>query len=62
MRLAQKGKKMRIGQNGNLEKALFDWFERMQMKNLPIRGTILKEKAISYAQELQARTFNIEKE
>ena len=40
----------RVEQNENLEKALFDWFERMRMTNLPISGTIVKEKAISYEQ------------
>ena len=43
----------RVGQNENLEKALFGWFKRVWMNNLPICGTILKEKAISYPQELE---------
>ena len=44
---------MRVGQSENLEKELFDWFERMRINNLPINEIILKEKAISYAQEFQ---------
>ena len=49
---------MRIRQNENLEKALFDWFKRMRMKNLAISGTIPKEKAINHAQELQIEEFH----
>ena len=30
----------------------------MRMKNLPISGTILEEKAISYTQKLQAEEFH----
>ena len=39
-------KNVRVGQSENLEKALFDCFKRMRMNNLPISGTIFKEKAI----------------
>ena len=49
---------MWVGQNENLEKELFDWFKRVQMKNLPISGTVLKEKTISHAQEIQAEEFH----
>lgn len=49
---------MRVGQNENTKKALFDWFKRMRMNNLPIIGSIVKEKAINYAQELQAEEFH----
>ena len=52
-----KRKNIRVGQNENLEKALSDWFKRMRMNNLPISGIILKEKAISYARELQVEEF-----
>ena len=51
--VSKKRKNVRLGQNENLEKALFDWYKRLRMNNLTIRGTILKEKAMSYAQELQ---------
>ena len=39
-----------VEHNENLEKALFDWFKKMRMNNLPISGTILKEEAINYAE------------
>ena len=51
---------MRIGQNGNLEKVLFDWFKRMPMNNLPVSRTILREKAVSYAQNSKLRDFIIQ--
>ena len=51
-------KNVRVGQNENSEKTLFDWFERMRMNNLPICGSIVKEEATNYAQEFQAEEFN----
>ena len=50
-------KNVRVGQSENLEKALFDCFKRMRMNNLPISGTIFKEKAI-HAQGLQTEEFH----
>ena len=55
--VSTKKKNMRVGRNDNLEE-LFDWFIRMRMNNLPISGTVLKEKAMSYAQELQVEEFH----
>ena len=57
---------MRRAQNGKCEGwterefggRLFDWFKRMRMKNVTISGTILKEKVISYAQELKVEEFH----
>ena len=49
---------MRIEQNENLEKTLFDWVKRMQMNNFPISGTTLKEKSIIYTQELRVEKFH----
>ena len=51
--VSTKSKNVRVGKR----KALLDWFNRMQINNLPISGTILKEEAISYAEELQAEKF-----
>ena len=48
---------MRIGQNDNLERALFIWFKKMRTNNLPVNGPVVKEKAISYAKELQIEGF-----
>ena len=42
VRLAQKRKNVRVRQNENLEKVLFDWFKRIRMNNLPVSGIILK--------------------
>ena len=38
-------KTVRVGENENLEKALFDWFKRIRIRNLLISGTILKEES-----------------
>ena len=54
----RKNENVRVRQKENLEKALFDWFKGMQMNNLPISGTILREKATSYAQKLQVEEFH----
>ena len=53
-----KRKNMRIGQNENLEKALFCWLKKMRTNNLPVNGTVLKEKAITYAKDLEIEGFN----
>ena len=55
--VSSKRKNTRIGQNDNLEKALFSWFKKMRTNNLPVNGTVGKEKAISYAKELQIEGF-----
>ena len=55
--VSSKRKNMRIGQNDNLDKALFSWFKKMRTNNLPVNGTVVKEKAISYAKELQIEGF-----
>ena len=39
-------------------KLYLDWFKRVRMNNLLISGTILREKAISFAQELQVEKFH----
>ena len=44
---------MRIEQNDDLEKALFSWLNKMRANNLPVIGTVVKEKAIGYAKEFQ---------
>ena len=48
---------MIIGQNDDLEKALFSWLKKMRANNLPVNGTVVKEKAIGYAKELQIEGF-----
>ena len=55
--VSSKRKNMRIGQNDNLEKELFSWFKKMRTNNLPVNRTVVKEKAISYAKELQIEGF-----
>ena len=49
--VSTKRKNVRVRQNENLEKTLFDWLK------LTNSETILKEKASSYAQELQVVEF-----
>ena len=51
--VSSKRKNMRIGQNDDLEKALFRWLKKMRVNNLPVNGTVVKEKALGYAKELQ---------
>ena len=48
---------MRIGQNDDLEKALFSWLKKMRANNLSVNGTVVKEKAMGYAKELQIEGF-----
>ena len=55
--VSSKRKNMRIGQNDDLEKALFRWLKKMRANNLPVNGTVVKEKAIGYAKELQIEGF-----
>ena len=55
--VSSKRKNMRIGQNDDLEKALFSWLKKMRANNLPVNGTVVKEKAIGYAKELQIEGF-----
>ena len=50
--VSSKRKNVRIGQNDDLEKALFSWLKKMPANNLPVNGTVVKEKAIGYAKEL----------
>ena len=51
---------MRVRQNEELETVLtvFGWFKRMWIKKLPLSRRPLKEKAITYAQELKAEEFH----
>ena len=55
--VSSKRKKMRIGQNHDLEKALFSLLKKMRANNLPVNATVVKEKAIGYAKELQIEGF-----
>ena len=50
-----------VGQYDNMEKGLYVLFKRIRMNNLPNSQTILKEKAISYAQDLQFEEFHASK-
>ncbi|XP_057308185.1 tigger transposable element-derived protein 2-like [Hydractinia symbiolongicarpus] len=48
----EKEKKIRDGKFSEVDLVVFKWFVSQRSKNIPIDGTILKEKAKSYAQEL----------
>ena len=55
--VSSKRKNMKIGQNDDLEKALFSWLKKMRANNLPVNGTVVKEKPIGYGKELQIEGF-----
>jgi hypothetical protein len=38
-----------------MEKVLIEWYEGMRSSNLPINGTLIKEKAIRVAKKLTSR-------
>jgi hypothetical protein len=40
-----------------MEKVLIEWFEEMCSSNLPINGTLIKEKAIRVAERLKLENF-----
>ena len=37
----------------SLDKAIYKWFMNARERNVPVSGTLLKEKAIFFAKELQ---------
>lgn len=44
-----KCKKLTLGAHEDLEKALFKWFLDMRAKKMPIRGSVLQQKALNCA-------------
>ena len=41
----------------SLDKALYKWFMNVRERNVPVSGTLLKEKAVFFAKELQIENF-----
>ena len=50
---------MRIGQNDNLEKALFSWFKKMRTNNLPVNGTVVEEEEVAFKMRRHLEKFNL---
>ena len=59
--LCQHGLKARIKLkargNENLERALYTWFLQMRWQGVHISGPVLREKALSYAKEMDIKDF-----
>ena len=59
-KISGSGKRQRfiIGSKyGNLNEAVFKWFEQARAKNIPISGPIIQEKALQFASELDFPDF-----
>ena len=41
----------------SLDKAIYKWFMNARERNVPVSGTLLKEKAVFFAKELQIENF-----
>lgn len=41
----------------SLDKAIHKWFMNARERNVPVSGTLLKEKAVFFAKELQIENF-----
>ena len=41
--------------NENLERALYTWFVQMRWQGVPVSGPVLREKALSYAKEMDIK-------
>ncbi|XP_065642738.1 tigger transposable element-derived protein 4-like [Hydra vulgaris] len=52
-----KRKKLRIGNFKNVDKAIYTWFVAKRSQQVPIDGTILKEKALKFAEALGELDF-----
>ena len=43
--------------NENLERALYTWFVQIRRQGVPVSGPVLREKALSYAKEMDIKDF-----
>ena len=57
--VSSKRKNMRIGQNDNLEKALFSWFKKMRTNNLPVNRTVVEEEEVAFKMRRHLEKFNL---
>ena len=54
---SSKMQKLKPCGNENLERALYTWFVQMRQQGVPISGLVLREKALSYAEEMDIKDF-----
>jgi hypothetical protein len=59
---ANKRKNRKSSPCDETEKVLIKWFEGMRSSNLPINGTLIKEKAIRVAKKLKLENFKVSNE
>ena len=57
MEIIQNDKKIRTWDFNAVDKTVYKWFILKRSKNIPIDGTLLKEKAMQYAKELVHKEF-----
>ena len=57
--VSSKRKNMRIGQNDNLEKALFSCFKKMRTNNLLVNGTVVEEEEVAFKMRRHLEKFNL---
>ena len=43
----------------SLDKAIYKWFMNARERNVPVSGTLLKEKAVFFAKELQIEILKV---
>ena len=54
---SSKMQKLKPCGNENLERALYTWFVQMRRQGVPVSGPVLREKALSYAKEMDIKDF-----
>ena len=54
---SSKTQKLKPCGNENLERALYTWFVQMRWQGVPVSGPVLREKALSYAKEMDIKDF-----
>lgn len=61
LRLPKKTKKTRLSNYSELEDRLFEWFNYLRIKNIPVNGPLLIEKANEIAKTLNIENFKCDK-
>ena len=54
---SSKTQKLKPCGNENLEQSLYTWFVQMRRQGVPVSGPVLREKALSYAKEMDIKDF-----
>jgi hypothetical protein len=57
--LKKKRMNIKLGTNEGLENILLEWFQQMRSENMPVRRTILHQKATNFALCLKINNFKI---